>query len=111
MKNKLFVGGLPYSATERELEELFAQAGTVNSVKIIIDRDTGRSKGFGFIEMATEDEAQAAIKQFDGYELDGRTLAVNVARPQEDRGGRSGGGYDKRQGGRGGGRGFRSNRW
>lgn len=97
MNNKLYVGGLPYATTEAELRELFAQAGTVTSVSIIIDRDSGRSKGFGFVEMSTDEEAQNAIKMFNGYTLGERQLVVNIARPMEkrnnDRGGGGRGGY------------------
>ncbi len=108
MNNKLFVGGLSRnSVTEDSLREAFAQAGTVESVWIKIDPETGMPKGFGFVEMATEEEAQAAIEMWNGKEFEGRTLEVNVARPKEDRprgnfgGGRGGGGYnqDRRGGG------------
>jgi RNA recognition motif-containing protein len=98
MGKKLFVGNLPFSASEEQLSEAFGQAGTVESVKIIIDRDTGRSKGFGFVEMATDADAQKAIQMMNGQDLGGRSLTVNEARPME----RSGGGG----GGRGGGRGY-----
>ena len=94
MSNKIYVGGLSYSTSENGLNGLFSKAGTVEKVSIIIDRETGRSKGFGFVEMATDAEAQAAIQQFHGTELDGRTLTVNEAKPQapRDGGGRSRGG-------------------
>lgn len=95
---KLFVGGLNYATTDDNLRELFAQAGTVESATVIIDRMSGRSKGFGFVEMATEEEANAAIEQMNGKELDGRTISVNIARPKVDR--PSFGGGDR--GGRGG---------
>lgn len=85
MNKKLYVGGLPYSSTEASLAEAFAQAGTVVSVKIIIDRITNKSKGFGFVEMNTDEEAQAAISMFDGSHFEGRNLTVNIARPQERR--------------------------
>lgn len=98
MSTKLYVGNLSFHLTSDDLQEHFAQAGTVESAKIIEDRDTGRSRGFGFVEMSSSDEAQAAIEQFNGEDLDGRSLVVNEARPREDRGG--GGG---RGGGRGGG--------
>jgi RNA recognition motif-containing protein len=98
MEVKLYVGNLPYSATEDQLRDLFTQAGTVTSVALIMDRETGRSKGFAFIEMSTQAEAQKAISQFNGYMMDGRALAVNAARPREERG-PGGGGF----GGRGGG--------
>jgi RNA recognition motif-containing protein len=89
MGKKLYVGNLPYSATEDSLKEAFSRFGTVESVAIITDRDTGRSKGFGFIELATKQEATEAIGKMDGAELDGRTIKVSEARPQEprDRGG------------------------
>lgn len=83
MAKKLYVGGLSYNTTENTLKELFAQAGTVDSAAVIMDRMSGRSKGFGFIEMSTEEEAQKAIELFNGKELDGRTITVNEARPQE----------------------------
>lgn len=93
MGRKLYVGNLPYSATESDLTEKFSACGRVESAKLIIDRDTGRSKGFGFIEMSTDSEAQAAIDALNGTDYDGRPLKVNEAKPQERRsGGRSGGG-------------------
>ena len=82
MANKLFVGNLPYSSTSESLQELFAGIGEVLSASVVTDRDTGRSKGFGFVEMATDELAQAAIKQLDGSELDGRSITVNEARPK-----------------------------
>jgi len=85
MNNKIYVGGLPYATTERQLEELFAQHGSVQSARIITDKFTGRSKGFGFVEMATGQEAQSAIQALDGTEYEGRNLTVNEARPQERR--------------------------
>lgn len=85
MQKRLFVGGLPYAIDEQELGDMFAKFGTVESVNIITDRDTGRSKGFGFVEMSTEEEAKTAIKELDGKEVDGRNIAVNVAKPREDR--------------------------
>lgn len=96
MAKKLYVGGLPYSTTEQELQEIFSAAGVVEKATLIIDRDSGRSKGFGFVEFANDGEADAAIEQFNEYELGGRKLVVNEARPMEDRrpstgGGRSGG--------------------
>jgi cold-inducible RNA-binding protein len=90
MASKLYVGGLAYSVTEKELEELFAEHGTVVSTAVIKDRDSGQSKGFGFVEMSSDEEAQSAIKALNGKELSGRSIMVNEARPQEDR--RSGGG-------------------
>ena len=104
MENKLYVGNLSYSTTEEDLRTLFAQAGTVKSVALITDRETGRSKGFGFVEMETQAEAQAAINQFHGKGFQDRTLTVNIARPREERGrsgGGGGGGYDSRGGGGG----------
>lgn len=85
MALKLYVGGLPYSTSEEELKDAFAQAGNVTSATIIIDRATGRSKGFGFVEMSNEAEAQAAIALWNGKEFNGRNLTVNEARPLEDR--------------------------
>ena len=98
MENKLYVGNLSYGTTEEDLNELFAQAGTVKSVAVIKDRDSGRSKGFGFVEMSSSSEAQKAITMFHGKEFQERTLTVNVARPREEqsRGG-GGGGYDSRR--------------
>ena len=98
MSKKLYVGNLAFQTTTQDLQQLFAQAGSVESAQIIEDRDTGRSKGFAFVEMSTEDEAAAAIEQFNGKEVAGRALKVNEARPKENR---SGGG---------GGRGFGGNR-
>ena len=86
MAKKLFVGGLSYDTTEATLKETFAEAGTVESATIIIDKMTNRSKGFGFVEMSTDEEAQKAIEMFDGKELDGRTVKVNEAKPMEPRG-------------------------
>jgi cold-inducible RNA-binding protein len=110
MATKLFVRSLSYNTTEASLEELFATLGKVISAKIIMDRDTNRSKGFGFVEMESDDEAAEAIKQLDGKELDGRAIAVSEARPREDNrerrsfGGGNGGGRDGGfQGNRGGG--------
>ena len=85
MASKLYVGGLPYSTSEDDLKEAFAKAGTVESATVISDRMSGRSKGFGFVEMATDDEAQAAIKMWDGQDLGGRTLKVDEARPMKER--------------------------
>lgn len=99
MATKLFVGSLSYSTTDDSLQAFFATAGTVVSAKVIIDRDTNRSKGFGFVEMGSEEEAQAAIKQLNGKELDGRTIAVNEARPQENRERRSFGDRSSNRGG------------
>lgn len=97
MGKKLYVGNLPFSATEEDLRSLFAQAGAVGEVTVITDRDTGRSKGFGFVEMATDQEAQDAIKRFNGYSMNNRSLTVNEARPREERpSGRYGGGGGQR---------------
>lgn len=85
MGNKLYVGNLPFSATEASLTDLFSQCGTVDSVRLITDRETGRSKGFGFVEMSTDEEAAKGISEFSGKELEGRALTVNEARPQEPR--------------------------
>lgn len=82
---KLYVGNLPYTTSQEQLQELFAQAGTVAEVAIITDRDTGRAKGFGFVTMSSKEEADKAIEMFNGYELDGRALTVNEARPREER--------------------------
>ena len=108
MGKKLYVGNLPFSATDEALQEIFSQAGSVQSAKIITDRDTGRSKGFGFVEMGSDQEAAAAIAALNGQQHEGRALTVNEARPREDRGG--GGGRGDRGGGRGGGRGDRGDR-
>ncbi len=89
--NKLYVGGLPYATTEGQLEELFAEYGAVESARVITDRMTGRSRGFGFVEMSTPEEAQAAADGLNGTELEGRTLVVNEAKPRVDRGGGGGG--------------------
>lgn len=97
MATKLYVGNLAYGVTNADLENMFAPHGTVQSAQIIMDRDTGRSKGFGFVEMSDSNEATAAINALNGKEMDGRTLTVNEARPREDRGGgRSGGGGGRR---------------
>ena len=85
MENKLYVGNLPYAAKEDDVKNYFSQAGTVTSVALVTDRVTGRAKGFGFVEMATAEEAQKAISMFNGQEFMGRALTVNVARPREDR--------------------------
>ncbi len=93
MSSKLYVGNLSFSSSDQDLEELFSQAGTVESVNIITDRDTGRSRGFGFVEMSSAEEANAAISQFNDTEFDGRNLVVNEAKPRENRGGGGRGGY------------------
>lgn len=85
MATNLFVGSLPFSATDDDLSAFFATAGTVVSAKVIVDRDSGRSKGFGFVEMSTDEEAKAAIEQLNGKEMDGRPITVNEARPREER--------------------------
>jgi len=105
MAKRLFVGSLPYSADSAQLETLFSQAGKVESVNVITDRYSGRSKGFAFVEMGTEDEAKNAIKTLNGYSMDGRNIVVSEARPQENResgGGSAGGGWrsDNRGGSR-----------
>ncbi|MBT3980852.1 MAG: RNA-binding protein [Bacteriovoracaceae bacterium] len=85
MSKKLYVGNLPFSATEQTLHDKFSQCGTVDSAKLITDRDSGRSKGFGFVEMASDDEAQGAIDKFDGQDCEGRAMKVNIAKPMEPR--------------------------
>src|SRR5215469_11486080 len=111
MGRKLYVGNLPFSAGEAELQELFAQAGSVDSVKVMRDMATGRARGFAFVEMSTDDEAQAAIDKFHNYEFGGRNLTVNEARPRAERsggfGGYGGGGFGGGNGGREGGYGGR----
>ena len=112
MSIKLYVGNLAFRTTSDDLQQLFSQAGTVESASVVEDRDTGRSRGFGFVEMASREEGEAAILQFNGKEIDGRALTVNEARPREDRGGggnRGGGGG--RGGFGGGGGGNREPRW
>jgi RNA recognition motif-containing protein len=106
MGKKLYVGNLPFSVNDKSLQEKFAAVGNVDSAKVITDRDTGRSKGFGFVEMSTEDEAQAAISKFDGTEFEGRAMTVNEAKPMAPRENRGfGGGGGDRGGFGGGGRG------
>ena len=113
MGKKLYVGNLSYDTTDSALEQMFAAHGTVQSAQVIMDRDTGRSKGFGFVEMSSDQEAQTAINALNGQQVGGRSLTVNEAKPREERGGggRSGGGYGgggRSGGGRsGGGRGGR----
>ena len=92
MSMKLYVGNLAFQTTSEELQTMFAQAGTVESVSLIEDRETGRSRGFGFVEMSTKEEGAAAISQFNGKDLGGRALIVNEAKPREDRGGGRNGG-------------------
>ena len=94
MSMKLYVGNLSFQTSSSDLQELFAEAGTVETANVVEDRDTGRSRGFGFVEMATKEEGEAAISQFNGKEVGGRSLTVNEAKPREDRGGGGGrGGY------------------
>jgi len=112
---KLYVGNLAFSTSSQDLQELFAQAGTVESASVVEDRETGRSRGFGFVEMASAEEGNAAISQFDGKEIGGRALKVNEAKPREPRsggggGGRGRGGFGGGGGGRSGGGGFRGGR-
>jgi RNA recognition motif-containing protein len=104
MGKKLYVGNLAYSVTDGTLEQMFAAHGSVQSAQVIMDRDTGRSKGFGFVEMGSDHEAQAAIAALNGANVDGRNLTVNEAKPREDRGGGGRGGYGGGRGGSGGGR-------
>ncbi|MFA5107254.1 MAG: RNA-binding protein [Patescibacteria group bacterium] len=104
MAKKLYVGGLSYDVTDAQLNEFFAQAGTVESASVIIDRMTGRSRGFGFVEMASDEDAKKAVETLNGQEFAGRTITVNEARPMADRprGGGGGGGFGGGRGGRGG---------
>jgi cold-inducible RNA-binding protein len=115
MSTKLYVGNLAFQTTSQDLEQLFGQAGTVQSASVVEDRDTGRSRGFAFVEMATQDEANSAIEQFNGKELGGRALKVNEAKPRENRGGGGGGGRGfgggGGYGGGNGGGGRRESRW
>ena len=97
MAKKLYVGGLSYDTTDQGLKDAFAKAGTVESATVIMDKMTGRSKGFGFVEMSTEDEAKAAIEMWNGKEIDGRTVTVNEARPMEARPRRDFGGGDRKR--------------
>ena len=116
MAKKLYVGGLPYSTSDTELKDAFAQCGTVESAVIIMDKMSGRSKGFGFVEMSSDEEAQKAIETWNGKDFGGRSLTVNEARPMEDRprrdfrsgGGNDRGGFGGGRGGNGGGSGGRS---
>jgi RNA recognition motif-containing protein len=103
MSMKLYVGNLSFQTSSEDLQDLFAQAGTVESASVVEDRETGRSRGFGFVEMASDEEGKAAIEKFNGQEVNGRSLNVNEARPREDRGGRGGGGGGGGRGGYGGG--------
>jgi RNA recognition motif-containing protein len=108
MTMKLYVGNLAFTTSSQDLQELFATAGTVESASVVEDRDTGRSRGFGFVEMSSKEEGAAAISQFNGKEVNGRSLTVNEAKPRENRGG--GGGRGGFGGGRGGGGGYGGNR-
>lgn len=108
MAKKLFVGGLSYETTGETLKEVFSQAGTVESATVIMDKLSGRSKGFGFVEMSTEEEAQKATEMFNGKDVDGRNITVNEARPLEARPPRRDGGFNRDRGGYGRDRG---NRW
>jgi RNA recognition motif-containing protein len=116
---KLYVGNLAFQTSSQDLQQLFAQAGTVESASVVEDRDTGRSRGFGFVEMASKEEGEAAISQFNGKEVNGRNLNVNEAKPRENRGGGGRGGFGGGggRGGFGGGRGgdsgggYREPRW
>jgi cold-inducible RNA-binding protein len=112
MSMKLYVGNLAFQTSDEDLLELFSQAGVVESAQVVTDRDTGRSRGFGFVEMASKAEGEAAIARFNGVEINGRSMTVNEARPRENRagggfGGGRGGGRGGRGGGFGGGRGNR----
>ena len=112
MGKKLYVGNIPYSATEQVLTDTFGEYGTVESAKIIMDRDSGRSKGFAFVEMSSDEEAQAAISKLNGNDWEGRAMTVNEARPMAPREGGGGGGGGRGGGGGGGGRGGGGgNRW
>ena len=112
MSRKLYVGNLPYETGEAELQELFARAGTVETVKVMRDMATGRARGFAFVEMATDEEAQKAATEFNQFQMGGRSLTVNEARPKPEGGfgGGGGGGYGGNRGGGGGG-GRREPRW
>ena len=102
MNKKLYVGGLPYSVTDEELQQVFAAHGTVESARVITDKYTDSSRGFGFVEMSTQEEAEKAIESLNGSEMGGRSLTVNIARPREDRNRGGGGGGGGRGGGGGG---------
>src|ERR687896_1956610 len=110
MSMKLYVGNLSFQTSSEDLQQLFAKAGTVESASVVEDRETGRSRGFGFVEMSSKEEGQAAIQQFNGKEVGGRALNVNEAKPREERGGGGGGRGGGRGGGFGGG-GNRGQRW
>ena len=96
MNKKLYVGGLAYTVTDSQLQSLFAGHGTVESAKVIMDRDTDRSRGFGFVEMGTQEQAEKAIAALNGTQHEGRSLTVSISKPREDRPARSGGGYRDR---------------
>jgi RNA recognition motif-containing protein len=106
---KLYVGNLSFDTSDQDLEQLFSQSGTVESAKVVNDRDSGRSRGFGFVEMSSKAEGEAAMNEFNGKEVNGRSLVVNEAKQREDRGG--GGGNRGGYGGGDKGRGGRTNRW
>ena len=110
MGRRLYVGNLPYSTGEAEVQELFSKAGTVESVRVMRDAATGRARGFAFVEMATDDEAQKAASEFNQFQMGGRSLTVNEARPKPEGGFGGGGGYGGNRGGAGGG-GRREPRW
>ena len=111
MTMKLYVGNLSFQTSSEDLQQLFAQAGTVESASVVEDRDTGRSRGFGFVEMSTSEEGHAAIQKFNGQEIGGRALNVNEAKPREDRGGGRGGFSGGRNGGGGGRGGYGNSRY
>jgi cold-inducible RNA-binding protein len=111
MAMKLYVGNLAFQTSSEDLQQLFAAAGTVESAAVVEDRETGRSRGFGFVEMSSKEEGKAAIEQFNGKEVNGRSLTVNEAKPREDRGGNRGGGGGGNRGGYGGNGGGRTTRW
>lgn len=111
MESKLYVGNLSYNVSEDDLRTLFSQAGEIKEITLIVDRETRRPKGFGFVEMMTQAEAQKAIEMFNDYELDRRRLTVSMARPREERGGGGGGGFRGGRGGGGGGGGGNRGRY
>ena len=111
MSNKLFVGNLSFNTTQNDLQDAFSAHGTVTETNLMMDRETGRPRGFGFITMSSAEEAQKAIEAMNGKDMDGRALTVNVAKPREERTGGGGGGGGRREYGGGGGGGGRSNRY